>query len=85
MEHENIHTVVLQEEDMQQMENEEGDAIEYAEVTSEAGDDEHLQKETIDLEVVDEEEEEEIAVELPAPFHKVGRLGRRHCCAYYYH
>jgi hydroxyisourate hydrolase len=74
MEQQEIHAVVLQEEDMNQAEidNEDGDAIEYTEIASEVEDEDHLHKDGIDQELVEEEEEEEEStVELhQVPFEK---------------
>jgi hypothetical protein len=87
MEQQEIHAVVLQEEDMNQAEidNEDGDAIEYTEIASEVEDEDHLHKDGIDQELVEEEEEEEEStVELhQVPFEKVGRFGYCHCWCYF--
>ncbi|KYB28295.1 uncharacterized protein LOC655985 isoform X2 [Tribolium castaneum] len=66
METQEIHAVVLQESDLNQTEidNEDGDTIEYTEVTSEVEDEENAQKDGFDQEIVEEEEEEESTMEL---------------------
>ncbi|XP_044259823.1 uncharacterized protein LOC123008179 [Tribolium madens] len=73
MEQQEIHAVVLQEEDLNQteMDNEDGDTIEYTEMTSEVEDEENAQKDGFDQEIVEEEEEEESTLELhQVPFEK---------------
>lgn len=83
MEPQEIHTVVLQEEDLNQVDvdNEETDAIEYAEITSEA-EDEDMSKGDGDVNEEEEEDEESTMIRT-VPFEKVGRLGICHCWSYY--
>ena len=85
MEQQEIHAVVLQEEDINQTEidNEEAEAIEYTEITSEVEDDDHIQKDG-EHDVLEAEEEEEATMEIhQVPFEKVGRFGFCHCWCYF--
>lgn len=74
MEPQEIHTVVLQEEDLNQadIDNDDGEGIEYAEMTSEVEDEESITK----GEVNDDDDDEESTAQIhTVPFDKVGRLG----------
>lgn len=89
MDQQQIHDVVLQDDELNQteIENEDGETVVYAEIASEAEDEESLQKDGIEQEMVEEEEEEENTLQLrQVPFEKVGRFGNCHCwCAFCFH